>query len=646
VNLPFDSQWDLLATYLEGGLEPRARAEVEAWLESDGDARRELALLEELLGDLDAVAHALRHWADAVDAAPSLSGILDKANQKPVAAFPMSNGADEKENPLAQLFSLRDALDEAGAEFRQHTPEVDLTESVMGHVAALRAEAASPLPSEMEALLNAFMEENLSQEDATALEDACESTAAVREAYLACEQLQGDLEALATSWAADLPEVDMVSTVSSAMASPPASGRRRPSRSGSGAPAPALWARIPWISMGIAACIVVILGLLVSPLLGPENKLNPIGIAENDPSLDPNTDPVPVTPMNDPAPVAPMNDTAPPETSPAAEGENAPLSELWLVHVMAEYRLAQDGDLEALDRFTQWASLSAADARMLLANPESPLDARIGASRALPPEEALAVLREALQREGEDPHMRFLAAEYEAEIDASSEEHLANLRAWSDADPENAMPVYMEGRALLGGDAPEQREAALSALARAAELPDATAYPVTEAQRREAALHELGAPEESADFLAASALGIESYASATALGDELIDYGEHFASEGDFLTAEQVYGAVLELGGKLVVSALAANEYLAGVDMQKKAIVSLSELYAEQGPGLMAPLLEERESALPSQEALLELFLSSYEESFATAEEAYLADLTALILQQGDLQVFTENAQP
>ena len=89
--------------------------------------------------------------------------------------------------------------------------------------------------------------------------------------------------------------------------------------------------------------------------------------------------------------------------------------------------------------------------------------------------------------------------------------------------------------------------------------------------------------EEAARVLAALTAGDAQHEFLCALSEDLLHYGQFFAEEGEYATAERIYQSVQRFGEQLNEGAALAADELAGFDVQRAAIEGLTELYAVLG---------------------------------------------------------------
>lgn len=280
-----------------------------------------------------------------------------------------------------------------------------------------------------------------------------------------------------------------------------------------------------------------------------------------------------------------------------------------------------------------WASMSAAEARALLASGDLSIEAVLGAALFLPPDEAAEVLMAQLGRHPNDPYLRFALAKSLAEMGDTAGMQ-AQLDALRTRDGYNGMPHYMEAEMhLRNGDT----AAALEALGRGAAYDASYAYAGMTARGRAAALAASGMGADEARMLAAITAGTLEYEYIDQLARELLQYGDFYEQSGDYAMAQAIYDAAESLGVQVSNGAGYINEQLAGFETQQAGL--------ERQRGL-AEILGSPEAVVAITQSLqllslawgeLEGYFSQLNSMFASAGEGLLNNVVQTVLEQGDL---------
>jgi hypothetical protein len=258
------------------------------------------------------------------------------------------------------------------------------------------------------------------------------------------------------------------------------------------------------------------------------------------------------------------------ETSPKASKD-----EYTLADILNQRQQALDGKSEALALLARWGALDPDQARKLLAEGSLSPSELAALSRFLPKEEAIALLRDAVKTQDQDPALRLALARLLGEDPQYQDEAQTMHTALRGLDPDNSLFFFMDAQVrFAAGD----YSGAVEALQEASRFSTASAYGLANAQNHRAVLEAAGYPEEVAGALAASYAGTEEYVYLQQMREELLDYGNYFESIGDYETAFAIYKSIGELGSQLLSGASYANEQLAGLDMQMSAVDAISLL--------------------------------------------------------------------
>ncbi len=251
-----------------------------------------------------------------------------------------------------------------------------------------------------------------------------------------------------------------------------------------------------------------------------------------------------------------------------------PLSE-W-EDILKENALVNAGKLM---RMGTWASLTPEEARELLKKSGlSPL-AVLGAVQFLPPEEAKVVLEAAIANNPEDAYLRFAMVNTLKNMDNIDYEELsAHLTAWTNSDPSNVLPYYMEANIYLRNG---EVDSALACVKEANNLQGYNSYASLTAQAYKEALIAKGIDPQLADLLASASLGVRETQTLDEIAHNLLYYGKYYEEIGDYDTALMIYDALRNLGVNVDMSSDLLQERLAGVKYAQEAIYALIRLMTQ-----------------------------------------------------------------
>ncbi|HEO70971.1 MAG TPA: hypothetical protein ENN80_06870 [Candidatus Hydrogenedentes bacterium] len=286
----------------------------------------------------------------------------------------------------------------------------------------------------------------------------------------------------------------------------------------------------------------------------------------------------------------------------------------------------------------QWAHLTPAQARDVIASPDASTDAIVGACQALAPEEAVAHLEEAVANAPEEPYFRLVLAKAYAAQDDKQEAAVLELEQVAALDPQNAFPDYVQAKyALEQGDV----ASAETLLAAADEKPLASSYALKAAACRQEALKVAGIQPETAGLLSALTAGTEEYAAACDIGDELVRTASRYEEAHDFDTARRLYEGVYTLGEKLEQSARLSAVRLAGLDLQRAVVEPLDRIYQALEDSVALLWLEAQVEEFVRGMESLSTFFESLDALFSAEDlPQYINAVSDIILSFGDIEIF------
>lgn len=326
---------------------------------------------------------------------------------------------------------------------------------------------------------------------------------------------------------------------------------------------------------------------------------------------------------------SPFKNGATPPGPRSKPGESArPVS---LKEVVNTYRLAMKNDADALGQMASWASLTREQAAELLGKAGVSNEAIIGASSFLSPEDALAVLQAAVDNSPEDPYLRYaLANRYQETSDMAG--YQRTLNEWRAADPENAMPYYLESQMLLGqGDF----DGAMLAMNTGSTMGGASMYASTSARNHAAALQASGYDRNTARYLAAASAGVAEESQYRSISNGLMEQARLLESQGDYEGAADLYDAVRVYGEQLLASADIPQTQYVALQIQQDAVSAMMAFQEVWTPETMEALTTMATSVLNGINQLTEV-LGDLTNFLVSDDMQQVLDYTDAILS-GDL---------
>lgn len=244
--------------------------------------------------------------------------------------------------------------------------------------------------------------------------------------------------------------------------------------------------------------------------------------------------------------------------------------------ILKENALANAGKLM---RMGIWASLTPEEARELLKKSGLSPMAILGAVQFLPPEEAKAILEAAIANNPEDAYLRFAMVNTLKNMkDIDYNELGAHLSAWTNSDPSNVLPYYMEADIYLRNG---EVESALNCIKEAKNVQGYNSYAMLTAQAYKEALIAKGLNPELAQLLASASLGLRETESLEEIAKNLLEYGRYYEEIGDYTTALMIYEALRDLGVNVDLSSNLLQERLAGIKYAQEALYALIRIMTQ-----------------------------------------------------------------
>lgn len=261
-----------------------------------------------------------------------------------------------------------------------------------------------------------------------------------------------------------------------------------------------------------------------------------------------------------------------------------------LKEVVEAYR----GDAGDLEKFGKWASLSREEAAALLQQSGLSREAVIGAAQFLDPEDAIAVLQAAVDNAPEDPYLRYaLASRYGETTDAAGYQRALN--EWREADPQNALPYYLQAQMMFASGDVAGATAAVNA---GTQLPGASVYGAESARYQASALQASGKEADAARYLAAATAGSGEYDALRQVGDNLMDQARQLEASGQPEAAADLYDAVRVLGEQVMAMADVPQTQLVSLEIQQDAVSAMMNLQQVWTPDTVAALATMADSVL------------------------------------------------
>lgn len=298
-----------------------------------------------------------------------------------------------------------------------------------------------------------------------------------------------------------------------------------------------------------------------------------------------------------------------------------------LKEVVEAYR----SDADDLSRFGSWASLTREEAAALLEQSGLSREALIGAAQFLDPEDALVVLQAAVDNAPDDPYLRYaLANAYGDTADVAGYQRA--LEEWREADPQNAMPYYLQAQMMLASGDMAGATASINA---GTQLPGAALYGAESARYRAAAHEASGKQADAARFLAAATAGSEEYAALRSVGNDLMDQARRLEDSGQLEAAADLYDAIRVLGEQAMAAADVPQVQLVALEIQQDAVSHMMALQEVWTPDTVAALASMADAVLAGINELTTL-LGDVSNFLSSNNLQQVLDITNSILS-GDL---------
>ncbi|MGC8844679.1 MAG: tetratricopeptide repeat protein [Candidatus Hydrogenedens sp.] len=175
-----------------------------------------------------------------------------------------------------------------------------------------------------------------------------------------------------------------------------------------------------------------------------------------------------------------------------------------------------------LMRMGVWATLTPEEARALLQKSGLSPEAVLGAVQFLPPDEARVVLQAAIDNNPNDAYLRYAMVQTLMKMDNVSEDELyTHLTTWSQLDPGNALPHFIEAELYFQNG---EKDKALTCVTDAGNTSNYNSYAAITAKVYMEALLAKGVDPETAKLLASAFMGHREVQTIEEIAQTLMDY--------------------------------------------------------------------------------------------------------------------------
>ncbi len=294
-----------------------------------------------------------------------------------------------------------------------------------------------------------------------------------------------------------------------------------------------------------------------------------------------------------------------------------------------------------LMRMGVWATLTPEEARELLQKSGLSPEAILGAVQFLPPEEAKVVLQAAIDTNPEDAYLRYAMVQTLRKLDNSSEEELyTHLTAWSQLDPANALPHFIEAEIYFRNG---EQDKAITCITEASNTSNYNSYATITAKAYMEALLAKGIDLETAKLLASASMGLREVETMDEIAQTLLEYGKMYEEAGDYTTALMIYEALRDLGLKVDMSSVLMQEKLAGLRYTREAINAMFRLMNNTNS------LSDMQSLINFMQTLNEMItnynmaINSFYTLFDTNDMNEILSLLNTYLSNGNVSLSTED---
>jgi len=290
-----------------------------------------------------------------------------------------------------------------------------------------------------------------------------------------------------------------------------------------------------------------------------------------------------------------------------------------------------------LMRMGVWATLTPEEARELLQKSGLSPEAVLGAIQFLPPDEARVVLQAAIDNNPNDAYLRYAMVQTLRKMDNVSEDELyAHLTTWSQLDPGNALPHFIEAELYFQNG---EKDKALTCVTDAGNTSNYNSYATITAKAYMEALLAKGVDPETAKLLASASMGLHEVQTIEEIAQTLMEYGRAYEEAGDYNTALLIYEALRSLGIKVDMSSALIQERLAGLKYTQEAINAMFRLMNTTNSLSDAQSLIDFTQTLSEMITNYNLAMESFYNLFDSSDPTEILRILNLYLSNGNVSI-------
>lgn len=433
--------------------------------------------------------------------------------------------------------------------------------------------------------LDRLIDGDIEASSRAALLEHVETCPSCRSDYEWIRQIGADLESMGGEFVSEIPEIDIIASVMSALPNEP----REPESVASFAKFEAHPRTFPWrwtAAAAAAAAIVVAGWITFGPDSAPDGNppAGPIAETPEPQAGEPRVaispfdvvasgkDAVGTIPLDRtlPIPISPFPE-APPDDSLDSAGGSLTRDDITRTYVAS---LTPDS-LDGIERLLALAEINREQAAEILADAGASPEAQIAAAQIVGGPEGAQALFDAVGRNPESPYLRAQLAQSYSGNPATQAQALEQTTALRERDPRNAYWAYLDAERLFGMG---EMEAGMELLRVASQMETLTTYPLEGARNREQYMVESGIDPELAHLLSSLTAGILEMDDLSMLASNLIGYGDAARENGDEATAEAIFQSVANLGMQVDSGAVLVQERNTAAIVTDAATASLQTL--------------------------------------------------------------------
>ncbi len=290
-----------------------------------------------------------------------------------------------------------------------------------------------------------------------------------------------------------------------------------------------------------------------------------------------------------------------------------------------------------LMRMGVWATLTPEEARELLQKSGLSPEAVLGAVQFLPPDEARVVLQAAIDNNPNDAYLRYAMVQTLRKMDNVSEDELyTHLTTWSQLDPGNALPHFIEAEMYFQNG---EKDKALTCVTDAGNTSNYNSYATITAKAYMEALLAKGIDPETAKLLASASMGLHEMQTIEEIAQTLMEYGRAYEEAGDYNTALLIYEALRSLGIKVDMSSALIQERLAGLKYTQEAINAMFRLMNATNSFSDTQSLIDFTQTLSEMMTNYNLAMDSFYKLFDSSDPAEILRILNLYLSNGNVSI-------